>query len=115
MTVLLIIYSFSIPIDWNLRVIISDLWGSFGSFGFILLSTYWVIRQYNNELLRNDALRNGESKKMSLEDILATKDGFDLFANHLVNEFSIENLTFVFQVMQMKYEAMKSRSDVFLF
>merc|ERR1712154_226288 len=31
-------------------------------------------------------------------------DGFDLFANHLVKEFSIENLFFIFEMVQIKHE-----------
>ena len=50
-----------------------------------------------------------EMEQMSLESILLSKDGFDLFATHLVNEFSIENLAFVFEVMQIKNEAINHR------
>eukprot|EP01084_Bolivina_argentea_P138879 244404_1 len=39
---------------------------------------------------------------MSLEEIVSIKDGFDLFADHLVKEFCIESLLFLFEMMQIK-------------
>ena len=48
--------------------------------------------------------KSSNSKHIPLKDILSTKDGFDLFANHLVNEFSTENLFFLFEMMNVKRE-----------
>ena len=68
----------------------------------------WI---YKQEILSESAhsmsLRRLDSTKlqMPLEELLSTKDGFDLFANQLVKEFSIENLFFVYEVMQTKRDA----------
>lgn len=69
-----------------------------------MIPTVWVIRQYNED-------NRGRAKSLadkSLEDILLSKDGFDLFASHLVKEFSTENLFFVFEMMQMKAECVRN-------
>eukprot|EP01084_Bolivina_argentea_P153916 268343_1 len=39
---------------------------------------------------------------MTLEEILTTKDGFDLYMMHLVRTFSVESLLFLFEMMQIK-------------
>ena len=87
-----------------------------------LIATYWSINQFNKqERLKKQwsvprkgpSVASNKAKKMSLEEILATKHGFDIFANHLVKEFSIENLFFVFEMVQVKYDllAYKLRTD----
>ena len=64
---------------------------------------------YQTNARESVRLRRVESishtKQMPLEDLLSTKDGFDIFANQLVKEFSIENLFFVYEVMQTKKDA----------
>ena len=78
------------------------------------VSTYWAIKQYEKQQKHQSLLQRQKSlnstarehieNRLSLEDILATKDGFDVFANHLVKEFSIENLFFVYEMVQIKNE-----------
>ncbi|ETO29255.1 hypothetical protein RFI_07868 [Reticulomyxa filosa] len=43
------------------------------------------------------------SHQVSLEDILSEKNGFELFASHLVKELSLENILFLVEYMQLKY------------
>ncbi|ETN98760.1 hypothetical protein RFI_38727, partial [Reticulomyxa filosa] len=43
------------------------------------------------------------SYQITLEKILSEKDGFELFASHLVKELSLENVLFLVEYMQLKY------------
>lgn len=77
-----------------------------------LIPTHWVIMQYNKQckkqliyqIEKSESASEYVNNRLTLEQILATKDGFDVLANHLVNEFSIENLFFVFELVQIKKE-----------
>ena len=40
----------------------------------------------------------------SVEILLSKKDSFNIFAEHLVREYSIENLLFLLSYMKIKYE-----------
>ncbi|ETO32904.1 hypothetical protein RFI_04211, partial [Reticulomyxa filosa] len=44
-----------------------------------------------------------KSSRISLESVLADKNGFELFASHLVKELSLENVLFLVEYMQLKY------------
>ncbi len=80
------------------------------------VSTHWVLKQYEKQnskqtlgtmLLQKQSVQETQqqiSVRLSLEDILSTKVGFDLFANHLVREFSVENLFYIFEMVQIKNE-----------
>lgn len=46
--------------------------------------------------------QNGD--RLTMAQILKGKEGFECFANHLVREFSVENLFFLFEAMQIKTE-----------
>eukprot|EP01084_Bolivina_argentea_P029355 54479_1 len=114
----------------NLYILIMNIWTSQGLYVFSLVPTYWVLKQYEKQLSLNSLKKKKKIKiedeksnstqnsrkiqveytdKMSLEEILKTKDGFDIFANHLIREFSIENLFFVFEVMQAKNEVITKK------
>ena len=118
------------PVMSNVYNLAMNIWVSQASYMFSMLPTYWVIKQYHKQLIRSKSTTksifyhdNADSvvsrtanseeftpatpayeKRLPLEEILSTKDGFDLFANHLIREFSIENLFFVFEMMQTKRE-----------
>ncbi len=101
------------PSASNIRLVITNLFAAIGCYTICLISTYWVIKQYYKQLCANIEEQTskdlkGDIRRFSLEEILSTKDGFDLFANHLVKEFSIENLAFLFEVMQVKDEAINN-------
>ena len=89
------------------RLLIMNIWACGVCYAYCFIATYWVIWQYKKQLKQFEV--DGGIKKMSLEELLLSKDGFDLFATHLVNEFSIENLAFIFEVMRIKKEAIKHR------
>ena len=92
--------------DTTLRRIINNIWTCCAAYCYCFIETYWVMRQYEKQLVANKDISES-IKKVQLEDMLKDKDGFYLFANHLVKEFSIENLMFVFEVMQIKYEVIQ--------
>lgn len=56
---------------------------------------------------------SGKDSRLSLEEILGTKNGFDAFANHLVREFSVENLFFLFEMMQIKDQCVNNQFGSF--
>ncbi|ETO28276.1 hypothetical protein RFI_08858 [Reticulomyxa filosa] len=43
------------------------------------------------------------SCQITLENVLSEKDGFELFASHLVKELSLENVLFLVEYMQLKH------------
>ena len=85
--------------------------------GFV--ATFWAVRQCRKQYYKELKSKMGDTTRkfsdssafseMTLEHILATRDGFDLFANHLVKEFSIENLFFIFELVQIKNELLTHR------
>merc|ERR1712176_131668 len=91
----------------NIRIVAMNIFNCSMCYIFVMLSTYWVIKQYNNQLFEMNSKRT--DLQLSLEQILSTYDGFDLFANHLVNEFNTENLYFIFEVVQIKHQAIKNK------
>eukprot|EP01084_Bolivina_argentea_P313426 542776_1 len=91
-------------------------------FTIALLSTKYIIYKYRKQTILLDMKRNGKAYVIrygdtKLTDVLETKDGFDLFASFLVQELSIEHLTYLFQIMQLKYNVRKNLrfDDVGLF
>ena len=102
-----------LPTGSNIRLVVSNIASAIGCYVISMISTYWVIQQYYKQLDKNieeqtsmdeDIIAN----RRTLEEILSTKDGFDLFAHHLVKEFSIENLAFIFEVMKIKKDAINN-------
>ena len=63
-----------------------------------------MLRQYDAEQTTSGH-SSSDSVHLSLDEILVSADGLDLFANHLVTEFCTENILFVFELMQIKREA----------
>ena len=101
-------------IQSEVRAIIINVWVNGFCYVYCFISTYWVIRQYHKQLreLSDDKMI---FKELTLDEILMSKDGFDLFANHLVNEFSIEHLAFLYEMMQIKQEAIDNRCVLIVF
>ena len=74
-------------------------------FATVWISTIFVIWQYNKSRRHQHERLKDQSPTtthFTLEEILAKKETFDLFAIHLANEFSIENLAFALEAMQAK-------------
>ena len=96
-----------IPYKSSIRALCMNIWSCTCCYTYCYVATYWVIKQYKKQLNQFD--KNREGIQMKLLDILSSKDGFDLFASHLVNEFSLENLAFIFEVMEIKRECANHR------
>lgn len=108
---------FCVGIDTRLRVVLENLLCSLTCYAFCLIPTYWINKQYRKQQewniqynqMKEDTVKSQSIQYLSLEELLSNTDGFDLFADHLVKEFSIENLFFVFEVIQIKKEVLKHR------
>ena len=72
-------------------------------FTMIIIMTRFIEYKYTQKMDRQ-SVEKRMTENISLKTILGNKDGFDLFAHHLVKEFSIEHLTFLFEIMQLKYD-----------
>ena len=110
--VFIIIYvmiSFTLKPGTNIRVVARNVQNCAICYAFGLFPTCWVILQYKKELKHKGNIGGTGAEFMSLEEMLATKDGFEIFANHLVNEFSTENLFFVLEVMQIKSQMLQNK------
>ena len=95
----------------NIRVIATNLSSCTMCYALASVSTTWVLWQYSlhnkshMETLKRYSTLNADTEfehLLTLNQILSTAEGFDMFANHLVKEFSTEHLYFVFEVMQIK-------------
>eukprot|EP01084_Bolivina_argentea_P266445 451933_1 len=89
----------------NLRFILMNMFTCFCCYFMSFVSTHWVLKQYEKHLLEFklfEETQNEVSVRLTLEEILSTKIGFDIFASHLVTEFSIENLFYIFEMVQIK-------------
>ena len=105
-TVIYIPLNLGLTFDEEYRALITNIWACISCYAYCYIATYLVIRQYNKQIRDNG---HGNKKEMTLQEILLSKDAFMLFATHLVNEFSVENLAFMFEVMQIKSEAINHR------
>eukprot|EP01083_Nonionella_stella_P002650 7583_1 len=85
----------------NVHMIISNVWMAVVCYVLCFLQTSWVIRRFIASRAFDET---ATVEPISLEELLKTQDGFEVFANHLMHEFSIENLFFVFEIMQTKHE-----------
>ena len=87
-----------------------------GCYAYCFIATRWVNKQYGKIKKYEDEVtekvKNGESKGLLLTEILSTKDGVDLYAYHLVKEFNIENLLFIFEMMIIKNQLISSELSV---
>ena len=95
----------------NMRIICANITSNGVCYFSCLVQTYWVIGQYVKQLKLH--ANSEELSHHKLEEVLSTRDGFDLFANHVVKEFSVENLFFVFEMMQMKTELLVSKLSIY--
>eukprot|EP01084_Bolivina_argentea_P207382 353832_1 len=97
-------------IEWLIRIFI----GSLVLFLMSFVSTYFPIRQYKyNQLLYSqqmeatkdisdtDGIKHSHGVK-SMIHVLADEQGFKGFMMHLVNEFSTENLLYIYEYIQIK-------------
>ena len=104
----------TIPFDSNLRILVTSLFACFVAFSASWISTIWIVWQYHKMRSRQRAHRATEdlspsSSELEFEDVLSNKIAFDLFAVHLVNEFSIENLAFLLEAMQIKQDLVDNK------
>eukprot|EP01084_Bolivina_argentea_P059727 109108_1 len=70
-------------------------------------STKWVMDRNDDRISKNEN-ENRVGHHVKLQEVLQDDDMFDLFTLHLVKEFSIENLMFVFSAMQFKLECVNN-------
>ena len=110
----------------NIRIIATNISSCCMCYAFNFISTNWVLKQYR--IYNKSQGINIEGTKpyivpersvdprnmMTLGQILSSKEGFDMFANHLVREFSTENLYFIFEMMQIKTLAVDNKYVMFL-
>eukprot|EP01083_Nonionella_stella_P136535 415497_1 len=102
---LFVIYIFIfllVPPGSYLRIVVMNVFVSIGTYALCLISTWWIILQY--KLQQANAVQERVGQRLNLSDICRNQDTFDLFADHLVKEFAIENLAFILEVMQIKHE-----------
>ena len=104
--------SFFTDPDSNLRILLSFTTTSLLCYLSAMLSTFWVIKWYLQQL-REDSLN--EDMFLKLEEILETKDGFYLFADHLAQEFSFEHLSFILEVLQIKHDVLANKYAIHIF
>lgn len=99
------------------RILFMNLNMCLGCYAYCYISTCWVINMYGKqkkyyEQFAKDTVENKEHRNMTLEEILSAKDGFDLLADHLVKEFCIESLLFLFEMMQIKDQLITTKLNV---
>jgi len=80
---------------------------------FYFVSTKWVLDQHSLRMAENEARLARDEKedaqlKVTLHEIFADKDYFDLFAQHLVLEFSVENLLFLLEATHFKQQCIEN-------
>jgi len=71
------------------------------------ISTKWVIDQFHKRR-RRSITQSQINGAVSLSMLLKSKEGFEAFAAHLVHEFCIENLLFLFEAMHFKMQCLRS-------
>eukprot|EP01083_Nonionella_stella_P175253 609835_1 len=89
-----------VPSFSTLRLIVLSLYVGLSFYFVCGISTWWMLRQYQKQSQYHKA----GTSHMNLGALLSKQDGFDLFAYHLVREFSIENLSFLLEIMQIKQQ-----------
>ena len=98
-------------LHWNIRLIITNITMTIMCYCCSFISTKWVITRYQKELIKKTICLNTSvlENNISFEDILSSKTGFKLFADHLVKEFSIEHLFFLFEIMLIKNDLLATK------
>ena len=80
----------------------------FGSIGWCYLVVPYVInmqrKKYSNIITNRNKNSNSNKKenRMRWQEIVTTNDGYQQFINHLETEFSVENLLFLTEYIQVK-------------
>merc|ERR1712113_1159056 len=87
-----------------------------GLYLMAFISTVYVLKQCNKnkvaiskqkfEMEQDDKSSN---KWSEIEQILSTKNGFNAFGHHLMNEFCIQNLFFLDDMMQIKNKVLSAK------
>ena len=100
------------------RLLVINFVMSLGCYAYCFISTAWVNHQYAKQTkyykqLRVNTVEKPGYQNMTLEEVLSTRDGFDVLADHLVKEFSIENLLFLFDIMQIKNQLISTKFGVY--
>ena len=95
------------PPNTRIKMVIMNVYITFYLYGFVLVSTAYIYKKYNEQKRYKNCLHH-DIPRFKLEDILCTKQGFDLFASHLVHEYSLENLGFIFEMMVIKSKCIES-------
>eukprot|EP01083_Nonionella_stella_P168976 571916_1 len=73
-----------------------------------LIATQWVILQHQKRQNIETQLAEQVIHGVALQDVLRNADIFDYFALHLVKEWSIENLIFLYECMQFKTDCVEN-------
>ena len=73
------------------------------------ISTIWIVWQYRRMRTLPQFDQSASTRQLQFEQVLKRKSAFDLFAVHLVAEFSIENLAFILEVMQIKQDLIDNK------
>eukprot|EP01084_Bolivina_argentea_P126359 223745_1 len=74
-------------------------------FPFCLIATKWVI----NENQRRMSYAGNTNDKIKFRDIIRNEVAFELFAGHMINEFAIENLLFLFETTYFKQHCLQGQ------
>eukprot|EP01084_Bolivina_argentea_P184165 317680_1 len=74
----------------------------------------------NTNINKNAALRmrsvsvaNKDEKKAHFDDVLKSEEGFKIFANHLLKEYSVETLLFLLELTQIKTAIISHYRELF--
>ena len=72
-------------------------------------------KQLNGTKKKNkDNLDPWIKNPLRFEEIVSTKDGFEFFTNHLVSEYSVENILFVLELEIIKDEIIEHKLSIAL-
>lgn len=107
----LLMVGFVIPfldVHWNIYVILLNIIIGGWCYSFAFISTYWVIKQHNKQ-----SVATPSDTQLTLEQILSSQKGFRTFADYLVQEFSIEHLFFLFEVMKLKNDLINTQLIIY--
>eukprot|EP01083_Nonionella_stella_P008869 25675_1 len=74
----------------------------------ILVLTKWVIIQLKTRNMLEQIQHSNCVDGIEFKDILTNTHAFDYFALHLVSEYSLENLLFLYESMKLKSECLNS-------
>eukprot|EP01083_Nonionella_stella_P060401 157740_1 len=89
---------------WNIRTIFDNVFVCVWCYALAFISSKWVISKY-----KIYSLITATNNELSLEEVLCDDIGFKLFAEYLVQEYSIEHLCFLFEIMKLKHELIAAK------